>query len=672
MIPTVLDTEGPLFRPSLMAPPIACATTFHPADGVRLWLGPELEHCFERVLTQGPVLLQGGTHDTKCIAQWFPRLRPQLWRAYEEGRIWDTRSAQRIIEIQRGDQRTDLGLTMLGRLWGVDVPDKSDPEVAEIRMSFGQYVGATELPPAHAAYALGDAWAPFEIFQRQMASNLVSFRDLTELTRQEFWLSLVSARGFRTDLEHVRIFQARVEAHLELLDQLARESGFLRDDGSMNTQHVKCAVVKAYAGIDVGQQHPKTNERILPKAQEQALVSRILRAKECVAAARKNRWQISEEETALAAVPLSKSEKSIGTDKIVKADSGDEELTDLETWSQWRSTAAKDIEILLRGTVEPVHGRFGTANTYRSTMSDPNGQNWAKGKRPLNPGAVEAKHKVWGVRECIAPRSGLALVTTDAKGLENCSLAQCIIWATGRREFADKVNSGKDIHAELGADILGCSFEELQARRKAGDVEAEEARDCGKPGNFGLSGGMGRWQTLQGYARRGYNVHMSEERAKAVIAAFRRYAAADGRQAWIDRADFLKNELGRYDVPLCERLSDTVRRNVSRTDCCNNPFQFLGMRVMSHAGWKLLRGQYLTLDCPGFAIAFVHDDFTSEAKPEDVAEVAAYQERCIEEAGAELCPDVCWAGDSRALSHLSKGVKAVRVAGRLAVARVEV
>ncbi len=189
MIPTVLDTEGPLFRPGLMAPPIACATTFHPADGVRLWLGPELEHCFERVLTQGPVLLQGGTHDTKCIAQWFPRLRPQLWRAYEEGRIWDTRSAQRIIEIQRGDQRTDLGLTMLGRLWGVDVPDKADADVHAIRMSFGQYVGATELPPAHAAYALGDAWAPFEIFQRQLASNLVSFRDLTELTRQEFWLS---------------------------------------------------------------------------------------------------------------------------------------------------------------------------------------------------------------------------------------------------------------------------------------------------------------------------------------------------------------------------------------------------------------------------------------------------------------------------------------------------
>ncbi len=67
----------------------------------------------------------------------------------------------------------------------------------------------------------------------------------------------------------------------------------------------------------------------------------------------------------------------------------------------------------------------------------------------------------------------------------------------------------------------------------------------------------------------------------------------------------------------------------------------------------------------------MHDAFDSEAKPEDAHEVALYQERCIEEAGAELCPDVKWAGDSRGLSHLSNGVKATRIAGRLVVSKVE-
>jgi hypothetical protein len=72
-------------------------------------------------------------------------------------------------------------------------------------------------------------------------------------------------------------------------------------------------------------------------------------------------------------------------------------------------------------------------------------------------------------------------------------------------------------------------------------------------------------------------------------------------------------------------------------------------------------------------IFFVYDDFTSEAKPEDVAEVAAYHEMCIEEAGRKISPDVKYEGDSRALTHLSKGVKAKKDAnGRLIVANVAV
>lgn len=666
MQPTCLDLETSLIRSGLQAPPIACATTFSPQDGARLWLWRDLDQIFDRLLSgPEPLLLQNGSFDLKCIAQWHPHLRPKLWAKYEAGGIYDCRSAQRIIEIQRGDSRTDLSLSMLGRIWGVDVPDKTDEATQAIRLSFGQFIGADALPPAHAEYALRDAHCMAPIFERQLATNLVSHRDLTELTRQEFWLSLVSARGFRTDLEHVRIFQARVEAHLALLDELAREAGFLRPDSSMNTKLVKAAVLRAYAGLEV-------SEADLSKAGEARLVGRIRQAQEAAAACRKARAPLDPELARLASVPLSKSEKSIGTDKIVKADSGDSELEDLETWSQWRAAASKDIELLLRGTVEPIHTRFGTANTFRATSSDPNAQNFARGKRPKNASETEAAHKVWGIRECIAPRQGLSLVTTDAKGLENCSIAQCIVWATGHRGFAEKVNSGRDIHAELGSDILGCSFEELQRRRAAGDEEAEDARECGKPGNFSLIGGMSRWQTLQSAARRSYGVTMSEERTKAVIAAFRRYSAQDGRQGWIDFAETRRNELGRYDVPLCERLCDVVRRNISRTDACNNPMQFLGFAVMRLAGWKLLRGQYLTQDCPGFCIQFVHDDFTSECDPDDAHEVAAYQERCIEEAGAELCPDVRFAGDSRALSHLSKSTKALRRDGRLLVAKVEV
>ncbi len=46
---------------------------------------------------------------------------------------------------------------------------------------------------------------------------------------------------------------------------------------------------------------------------------------------------------------------------------------------------------------------------------------------------------------------------------------------------------------------------------------------------------------------------------------------------------------------------------------------------------------------------------------------------CIKEAGQKISPDVKYEGDSRALTHLSKGVKAKKDAnGRLIVANVAV
>lgn len=669
MTPTVVDLETALIRPGLLLPPPAICTSYHPQDGARLWTTAQIPEFFERALKEGPLLGHDiGRFDLPVIAEWYPQLRPLIWKAFEEDRVWDTINAQRIIQIQKNEPGP-LALGEVCRRFGIQTQDKKDADVQNLRVTFGQFIGARELSAAHAEYALKDAVDPFALFERQMATNLISVKDLALITRQSFWTGIVAARGFRTDPAHVEIFKQRVEEHLDLLDSLAREAGFVRPNGVADTKVIKCAVAEAYCPGALAR-FGVTQPDQLTKAKEQDFVA----------------WCKNEG----LPLPLSKSEKSIGTDKIVKADSGDSDLEDLETWGQWKAAYSKDIDILLRGAVEPVHTRFSLANTLRVISSDPNANNFGKGKRP-SPEADAAKlrkrypdlpepelmklatarQKVWGIRECIAPRAGNAIVTTDIKGLENGSLAQCMIWAGCGRGFADKVNSGRDIHAELGAHILGCSYEEIQARRKAGDIEAEEARDCGKPGNFGLSGGMRRWQTLQGYARRGYNVRMSEERTRQVIAAYDAEAQRDGRAAWLKRANLFKNSEGRFDVQL--PLTNIWRRGVSGTDCRNNPFQTLGALIATEAGWNIIRGQYLTGKCPGNMIFFVYDDFTSEGKPEDVAEIAAYHEMCINEAGQKISPDVKYEGDSRALTHLSKGVKAKKDAnGRLVVANVAV
>jgi hypothetical protein len=653
MNPTILDFESCLIRPGLILPPPAIATTYHPADGARLWLTHQLPEMLERVLDDASPLAGHdlARFDAGIIAAWFPQLRPKLWKKFEDGKILDTLIAERIIQIQRGEAGP-LALGALGRKYNVDVDDKEDPEVNRIRMTFGQYLYAREISPEHARYALRDATSPATIFERQMATNLVALPDLAFLCRQSFWLSLVAARGFRTDLDHVRVFEQRVKDHVELLDSMAKKAGILRSNGVQDTRFTQELVYRAYCDL----------ERDAP-LQGFPFDARVPLTKTGLEKQRQG------------TLDLSNVLKYVAADKLVLADSGDDELEDLETWKQWRAAGNKDVELLLRGSVEPVHTKFALANTLRATSSDPNGQNLGKGKDPKATDEFH-KHRVWGVRECIAPRPGLAFVTTDIKGLENGSLAQIIIWATGIREFANKINGDPkrgipplDIHSELGAEIAGIPLQEFLARRKAGDKEIDELRDAAKPGNFGLAGGMTRWQTLQSYARKGYNVKMSDELAQRVCAAWRRKAAADGRLAWLDFVKRKKNANGRFDIEL--PLTSIVRRNVSRTEASNNPFQCLGMRVASVAGWKIIRGQYLTGECPGNMAFFVHDAFDSECQPDDVDEVAAFQDRCIEEAGREVTPDVIITGDSRAVSNMSKSAKAsFNAEGKLIPTRV--
>ena len=651
MIATTLDIETPLIAPGMPSPPPSWAATYHPQDGIRMWPTARIPEAFARAMAAGPVLGQNISYDFRCAAAWHPELRPAIWAHYESGLVQDTMVAQRIIEIQRGDTRTDLSLSMLGRLWHVDVPDKTDEATRAIRLDFGRHYGASALPPAHVAYLTGDVTAPGEIFAKQIDTALVSQRDLAHLCRQSFWTGLVGGWGFRTCPDRVAIFSARVEEHLGVLRGIAREHGFLRADGTKDTKVLKCAMIRAYSGIVIAPAD-------LSKTAEDALVAEILALRDAGA------------RDGLAAVPLSASEKSIGTDKIAREDAlEDEALQDLATWGQWQTCQDSVLPVLERGAVEPGHSKFSILNTTR-TATSPQQQNLPKGHAP-HVGEDITRQRVWGVRECFVPRGGKCFVTTDAKGLENCALAQCIVWATGHRGYADKINAGRDPLSECGAAILEISYEEFVARRKAGDAVCDDARSAAKPAVYGMSGGMSRPETLQGYARRGYGLSMTLERTAQVAAANKAIMAQDGRQAWLDAADVLRNALGRYDVPLCPQLTDLIRLNVSRTDSRNNPFQFVGAHVMSNAAWAVCRGQYLTGECPANLMTFVHDDLTSEADPDVAHEVALYQERCIEAAGAAACPDVKWAGDSRALTHLSKAAKATRnTAGRLLVTEV--
>lgn len=621
-----LDFETELMAPGYKLPHPAIATTYHSADGARLWTTDELPGLLDRLLSDDTTAIGGhnlAAFDLPVTAQHLPWLRAKLWRKLEAGQIVDTLVCERIIQINRG-ARGELGLGAIAPKYGISFTDKDDPAIKAIRLSFGQFIGAREIPAAHAAYALDDATVLPTLFERQWNTGLISWNDQAMLSRQLFWQALCSARGFRTDLDRVLRLNEMVTARIADLEVIARDCGFLRKpkDGKTprNMKAIHDAIAAAYqaAGMPVPMTEPSGK---FPNGQVKA------------------------DRLTLEDVP----------GDGVQA----EQLRTLSEWSQLLAIRNKDVPMFMRGAVEPVHTGFGIADTTRATHS-PNSANMGK---------------TAGVRECVAARPGYALAVSDFKMLELVGIAQLCVERLGLTNLASKINSGADIHAEIGADILGCSVEEIVKRRASGDHEASEARDAGKPANFGMNGGMQSAETFQLYARKSYGQHLTLEQCERIMASWRNRAV--DQQAYLAAIRQTRNEMGLYDCHL-PRTEMIIPRGLARTAASNYPFQRAGMAVADRAGWLVTKAQYCASSMPpednmsgSHLVLFVHDDLTSEVPLDRAAEHAAIQERLMCQASREVLPD-CFAGvDTKLVTHLSKNAKATRSAsGQLAVTDV--
>lgn len=716
------DFETELSAPGAKIPRPAILTTYDPRPnapalvaGARLWLTHELAGVLEALLdtvlasplpaqfspdgttyveAQPGALYLGGhniaTFDCPIIAAHFPWLRPKLWLAFEQGRFLDTMVAERTIQIQRG-MPGELSQAALCRKYGVPFQDKDDPTVQAIRLSFGQFIGAREIPDAHAAYALGDPTALPAVFDRQFSTGLVDLWDVAELGRQQFALALVGARGFRTDPEHVVKLQAMVTERVAMLEGIARECGFLRTSAkgevSRNMKAIHEAIARDYCpegwdGLDAWRQEahaawladrqkgPARN-RALPK--EWQLKAEKWYAEEII-------WREDEDwQTGLrtrtegprgcpdpwADPRIPKTEAgNVRADRLTLEDATDQRLQALAEWGQLLSIRNKDLPIFLRGAVEPVHSRFTILDTTRSGSSDPNQQNFGK---------------LAGVRECIEARPGYALGSSDYKMLELVALAQLIVERLGLTTMAGKLNAGIDMHAELGADLMGVTYEELQLLRKSEDAAikeaADEARDAGKPYNFGANGGMRNPETFMLYARKSYGQDLVKrlpgepvpawnarrlERAKQIMAAGE--ARNVDQQAWIAAVKRTKNEIGLFDMAH-PRMHGLWRHNLRLTEAANNPFQILGMRVAIRGLWYVLKAQLVTGEMAGsHVVAFIHDDITSEMPLHLVQAHIKVQEALMAQASRDVCPAVFTGVDSKVTSHMSKHAKASKTA----------
>lgn len=278
-------------------------------------------------------------------------------------------------------------------------------------------------------------------------------------------------------------------------------------------------------------------------------------------------------------------------------------LVDYGQYTTLGKVLSTDVPMLEAGTVTPVHTRFNLAESGRTTSSGPNIQNL---------------RRLPGVREAFVPRPGHVFAMADYGALELWSLAQVQLHLFGRSHLAEVLNSGRDPHTALAADILGITYEDAAKRKKdPHDKELGHARQLSKAANFGYPGGLGPVKFVKFAASSGINISL--ETGKELRAAwFKRWPEMEPYFAHIN--DLTNNPAREATVVL--PVTGMIRSGASFCAAANTYFQGLGAAAAKRALWLLAKACYADATDALYGCrpcAFIHDEIIVEVPDDDRA-----------------------------------------------------
>ena len=238
-----LDTETYQIEPGLLAPPLVCGSVASDTALAQAYLfaPADLLNWLRSVLASGNTIAGANiAYDFAVVAVADPTLLPMIFRAYEQGLIYDIQIAQTLDAIAGGhlgiDPRTGKGLVSFrtGRRSRysleacVDlVLGRRDAKVNNAwRLRYGELaeLPISEWPKEARQYPLDDAKNTLEVALAQM--KLRNLRDLPAQARAAFAMHLGAVWGLRTDQAAVASLESRIKAACEERSKLYREVGF--------------------------------------------------------------------------------------------------------------------------------------------------------------------------------------------------------------------------------------------------------------------------------------------------------------------------------------------------------------------------------------------------------------------------------------------------------------
>jgi len=336
--------------------------------------------------------------------------------------------------------------------------------------------------------------------------------------------------------------------------------------------------------------------------------------------------------------------------------SKDPSLQALATYTS-ANTLLKKAQRMLKGAFMPLQtsyvvpiasGRTSSRSSDAPLVGD-NFQNFRRSAMVVKEHGEE--HELPGQRECIVPRDGYVFCSIDGNSAEMRGHAQLEYWHFGDSPMRDSLLAGRNLHRELGADILGISYEEMVKRYKAKDSQATAAAQFAKIPNFALQGGGG-YAMLPDYAK-GMGVELTKVHAKELAELYYK------RNKYIKELhkhykSFVHKQ---YEHPISKRL-----RYVDRfAQACNNPFQGLVADAMLHACCKLAEAEYM----PGgelygsYSVLFMHDEVVFEMPEHCASEHAWRATRIFCDACTEFMPDVPMTAEPALMRRFTKGAEMV-------------
>lgn len=605
------DTETFRIRPGRLAPPLVCLSWWA-SEGGKLLSATEAEGFIVGTLAHGEQLVgHNVAFDLAVLAAHDESLLPLIFDALQNDQITDTGIRQKLIDIAVG----------VHKKWR----DPSTGKVAEsqyslatlVKRHFGEhlekedtwrlrYEELAEVPiaawPAKARqYAQDDAMWTYKVWEAQEGSEYL--KDQYRQTRAAWWLHLMSCHGLRTNAAAIDELSRNTQATYDEAMALCKEHGLVRSNGTRDTKKTKVRMESACASLGV---EPK----------------------------RTDKGGISLDEEACTTV----------NDSVLEAYS---------RVSSLMNVIKNQIPQLRNGLVTPIQPSYdsliATGRTAVKGYSD---------NAPTNGYQIQNVRRLPGIRECFHPRDGHWLLGADYDGMELKTWAQVCMWVVGFSKLGEAINSGKDPHAMLGADLLGLEYEEMKEHLSRKDKSAKDGRQFAKVGNFGFQGGMGV-NSFRNHAREQYRMYKTEAECHVLREKW--------RSRWSENYEYFEwiNSQLHCDLADVKHFrSDRHRGQIRYTVACNTFFQGLAADAIKHAGFHIARECYVEKDSPLYGcrpVIFAHDEFILEV-PASLSVARPAAARLVEVMCAragEWLPDVPPTASPTLMTHWSKNADPV-------------